>query len=270
MIPGDENYFYDKELSNFIKDDDQGFGSNMKADIIYYSKKDKKRNIMDQLISLGLTQHEQILVTLCQFVKDRERSTQKVQKFISLNNPDHPTWNYVVSTFVNHFIIMLEREINKSIPITYDHQIFSIEDFIKQHIINHWNHYHEEDIIEIVGNDRKIVYVNYIVKRMSPNYDEIYKNEVWRNTQFMFELVFHSGLFLWLYANVVESFQKKRVGTSFIECVEMMARDIGFRRFCVDKGNRMYWENILHYDQLIMGRTYSETDSFMWEGYKEM
>ena len=123
-----------------------------------------------------------------------------------------------------------------------------------------------DDALEILGVIGSPAYVDLVIAEFSPRYDG--DDVIWRDTQFKFEFLFDSGLFIWLYANVAEEFRGRRIGTRFFEAVEGLARDLGFRRFCVPGPNKPYWERVMGYTVDPLHQVGGD-GGFIHEAYKE-
>ncbi len=124
-----------------------------------------------------------------------------------------------------------------------------------------------DDPIEILGGDGGPTYVDLVLRQFSPDYDGT--DVLWRDTQFKFEFLFGSGLFIWLYGNVAEGSQGQRIGTRLFEAVEALARDLGFRRFCVPGPNKPYWEQVMGYE-VHPAHQVGPDPGFVHEAYKRV
>jgi len=158
----------------------------------------------------------------------------KVDGLIAAGNA--PRWKELVGKYLEALAAGIERELAKrnSIPVPGD-----AEERIRR-TFSGLGFFDPGDVLEIPDPAGDPFYVNYISRKFSPRYDG-HEGPWDRDTQFKMELLFGSGLFVWLSANVSAEFRGKRMGTELIGKCEAMAAGMGFRRFSVPGPNREFW-----------------------------
>ena len=153
---------------------------------------------------------------------------------------NHPRWHELIRKYLEGLAAGLERELARraAIPVLPDLEA-EIRDTFKA-----LSFYDPTDILETPETaERTHAYINYISRKFSPRYDG--KEGPWdRDTQFKIELLFTSGLFVWLSANVSAEFRGRKMGTELIKACEKMAVKMGFKRFSVPGPNRRFWEKM--------------------------
>ena len=198
-----------------------------------------------------------------------EKTRDLIQELIELK--EEPNWKKVVIKMLKGLIELLDRELIKSTTIPKPK---TIEDDIINEIKN-WDIFHKTDLIEIKEIKPNIIKVNYLSKRLSPeynsqklSYDGVF--QPWRDTQMIFTLYFNKNLFTWDYINVQESHQGKKIGTNAAKRIEQFIPGLGITRFSVEYPNRNYWIKVMNYEIPYKYRIGSGNYSYTHEGYKEI
>mgnify|MGYP002725734812 CR=1 FL=1 len=172
-------------------------------------------------------------------------------------------WDETVRAYVEGLAVAMEREAAERAPLP---ECPDLGARIRA-TVHALDFVAPDDPIEILGGEGGPTYVDLVLRQFSPEYDGTYV--LWRDTHFKFEFLFESGLFIWLYGNVAESARGRRVGTRFFEAVEALARDLGFRRFCVPGPNKPYWEKVMGYEVHPAHQVGAEP-GFVHEAYKRL
>ena len=198
-----------------------------------------------------------------------ERTRNLMQELIDLK--EEPNWKKIVIKMMKGLRDLIDREliIASAIP-----RPETIEKQIICEIIN-WDIFHKTDLIEIKEIKHDIIKVNYLSKRLSPEYNPkelVYDGlfQPWRDTQMMFTLYFNKNLFTWDYINVHESHQGKKIGTNAAKRIEKFVTKLGITRFSVEYPNRNYWIKVMDYEIPYKYRIGSGEYSYTHEGYKEL
>jgi GNAT superfamily N-acetyltransferase len=192
-----------------------------------------------------------------------ERTMKALDALLDLRSEEG--FDDIMRGYLEGTVVSLERELVRRNPLERP-------DDIAERVraeIEAWPLFEKGDVLEIEGTD--ILWVNCVLLRFSPRWDG--RPGAWdRDTQMMFQMVFGSGLFVWLSMNVASEFHGRRIGSSFIERMEKFARAIGFRRFIVPGPNRKFWCGRFAYGmhpahEAVGGGGYG---SFLHEVYKEV
>ncbi|MBT3269778.1 hypothetical protein HN371_21715 [Candidatus Poribacteria bacterium] len=146
-----------------------------------------------------------------------------------------------IRAYLEGLAVSLEREAAERAPVA---ACVDLEERIRATLVG-LDFVADDDPLDILSPVGCPAYVDLLIAEFSPEYDGA--DVIWRDTQFKFEFLFESGLFLWLYGNVAEPFRGRRIGTQLFEAVEALALDVGFRRFCVPGPNKPYWERVMAY-----------------------
>lgn len=189
-------------------------------------------------------------------------TSKLIRELIALK--DDPQWSEVIRKFLKGLSDLLGREIQKAAKIPKPERVFEdIRNGLKRMDI-----YDELDIVNIEEESPGTVKVDYLSRRLSPEYDGTFK--VWRDTQFIFTLNFEKNLFIWNYINLRESLRGKGMGSRLVESCERLAKGLGFRRFSVEYPNRKFWEKMGYQipEKYRIGE--AEEQNYTHEGYKEM
>ena len=170
---------------------------------------------------------------------EEEETAQRLDELCAAGKT--PAGRATVRAYVAGLAVSLEREAAQRAPVAV---CSDLADRIRATVVG-LDFVAADDPLDILSPVGCPAYVDLVIAGFSPDYDGA--DVIWRDTQFKFEFLFDSGLFLWLYGNVAESFRGRRIGTRLFEAVEALAVDLGFRRFCVPGPNKPYWERVMGY-----------------------
>jgi GNAT superfamily N-acetyltransferase len=212
-----------------------GFWGEIQARFVYYSDRLTQQRIRDQLrAALATGALDDGLKALA----INDTLTPLVEA--GLARRADAGWEPQVRTLLEALAAELAREVRDRAPVQ------RIPDAAAQveRVIMALPDYDPTDILEISADPGLPVWVNYISRRMSPRYDGA-KGAWDRDTQYMYEMNFDSGLFIWLSLATAPEFQGRGVGTRFVKAAEALAVSLGFRRFSVlGPNNGPYWTTL--------------------------
>jgi len=237
---------------------DNDLGNKLHSYYIYECGRDEQREVKRKICNLIEGYSDSKLLGL-----SYDDVTRKlIQDLISLK--DEPQWFEVVFKLLNGLSDLLDREIKKATRLPKPTTI--IQDIEKG--LSGMQIYDESDVVKIEEEVPGIMKVDYLSRRLSPEYDGIFK--MWRDTQFIFTLNYNKNLFVWDYINLHKSFRGKGIGSGIIVFCENLARGLGFTRFSVEYPNRRFWEKVGYEipEQYRIGE--SEERNYTHEGYKEI
>jgi len=210
----------------------QEAGLDLHCELVYYSLEGEQRAALAVLRAALKT--EPLKRSALEKLGRSDLSADAVKDLLRVCGA--PGTDAVLRRYLEGLAISLEREVARRRPLARSTGVTAL----LRTAIQNWEHFDPEDRLEIRVPRRGPVWVDYISRKHSPRYDGAKGN--WdRDTQYMFEMNFVSGLFIWLSMHTAPEFRGRRLGVSFIRMVEGLAREMGFRRFTVPGPNPRFW-----------------------------
>lgn len=212
-----------------------GFWGEIQARFVYYSDRPTQERIRDRLRAAVATG---ALDDGLKSLAINDTLTPLVEA--GLARRADAGWEPQVRTLLEALAAELDREVRDRAPLP------PVPDVAAQveRVIKALPDYDPTDLLEISADPGMPVWVNYVSRRMSPRYDAA-KGAWDRDTQYMYEMNFDSGLFIWLSLATHPAFQGRGVGTRFVKAAEALAVALGFRRFSVlGPNNGTYWTTL--------------------------
>ena len=245
--------------------DNKDLANRLHSHYVYLSDRDvqaETKNIIDDILN-DFKDYKLIEIAY------NKRTRDLMQELIDLK--EEPNWKKVVIKMLKGLRDLIDRELNRAStiprPETIEKEILCE--------IKKWDIFHKTDLIEIKELKPDIIKVNYLSKRLSPEYNPkelVYDGvfQPWRDTQMIFTLYFNKNLFTWDYINVHKSHQGKKIGTNAAKRIEKFVAKLGITRFSVEYPNRNYWIKVMNYEIPYKYRIGSGNYSYTHEGYKEI
>ena len=236
---------------------DEDLGLDLVAQTVYYADDDDLADGLEAAREMLAADYFRDLRDLAQ----EDDTARRVDELWAVRG--ETGWADVVRAYVQGLAVAMAREAVERAPVR---DCVALEARIRETVYG-LDVVAPDDPIEILGGEGGPTYVDLVLRQFSPEYDGTYV--LWRDTHFKFEFLFESGLFIWLYGNVAEASKGQRIGTRFFEAVEALARDLGFRRFCVPGPNKPYWEHVMGYEVHPAHQLGGEA-GFVHEAYKRV
>ena len=215
-----------------------GFWGELQCQLVYYADADTQRRVLERLPA-ALAAGD--LAAGLEAVVAGGRTGELVRD--ALPHRGEPGWEHPVRAVLEGVLPEIEREAARRRPLN---RPADIEERARAFLAGLADA-DPTDVVEVAADPGGYVWVNYVSRRFSPRYDGA-KGDWDRDTQYMFELHFGAGLFVWLSVATAKEFQGQGVGTRFLRAAERFAADLGFRRFAViGPLNGPYWEQVMGY-----------------------
>lgn len=236
---------------------DDGLGLDLLAQTAHYADDDDLADTLDAVLQMLEDGDFGALPEIA----EEDETAQRLGALLRERAVDG--WHDAVAGYLRGLAASLERELAERAPVP---PCADLDDRIRATVFG-LDFVRPDDPLEILGPVGSPAYVDLVIEEFSPDYDG--EDVLWRDTQFKFEFLFDSGLFIWLYANVADAFRGRRIGTRFFQAVEQLARDLGFRRFCVPGPNKPYWEGVMGYTVDPVHHVGGD-GGFIHEAYKQL
>jgi GNAT superfamily N-acetyltransferase len=234
----------------------QEHGLNLHCEFVYYASREEQRAALEVIRRALLT--EPVDRSVLTRLEHTDRAAGAVRGLLSIG-PEGES-DAVLREYLQGLAVSLERELERRAPLRRP------PDVARQirRRMESWDCAHADDLLEVRVPRVAPVWANCVALRFSPRWEREAGN--WdRDTQFMFEMNFVAGLFIWLSVHVVPEFRGRRIGVSFVASIEELARNLGFRRFAVPGPNPGFWKGQFGYAL----RPEHDMGSFVHEVYRE-